>query len=106
MGAGRSRTTANGYYMTVAPLVASGKVLVGASGGERGIRGFVAALESRRWSGDLADLYGAGTRRAGERQLARRLVADRWGVDLGNGKLRPRAEPDLLGNGQPGTVDR
>ena len=34
-----------GYYMTVAPLVASGKVLVGASGGERGIRGFVAALD-------------------------------------------------------------
>ena len=34
-----------GYYMTMAPLVASGKVLVGASGGERGIRGFVAAYE-------------------------------------------------------------
>ena len=34
-----------GYYMTMAPLVASGKVLVGASGGERGIRGFVAALD-------------------------------------------------------------
>ena len=34
-----------GYYMTLAPLVASGKVLVGASGGERGIRGFVAALD-------------------------------------------------------------
>ena len=34
-----------GYYMTMAPLVASGKVLVGASGGERGIRGFVAAYD-------------------------------------------------------------
>ena len=34
-----------GYYMTLAPLVAGGKVLVGASGGERGIRGFVAALD-------------------------------------------------------------
>ena len=34
-----------GYYMTMAPLVASGKVMVGASGGERGIRGFVAALD-------------------------------------------------------------
>jgi alcohol dehydrogenase (cytochrome c) len=33
----------NGYYMSVAPLVADGKVLVGASGGEMGIRGFVAA---------------------------------------------------------------
>ena len=34
-----------GYYMTMAPLVANGKVMVGASGGERGIRGFVAALD-------------------------------------------------------------
>ncbi len=34
-----------GYYMTIAPLVASGKVMVGASGGERGIRGFVAAYD-------------------------------------------------------------
>jgi alcohol dehydrogenase (cytochrome c) len=33
----------NGYYMTAAPLVADGKVMVGVSGGELGIRGFVAA---------------------------------------------------------------
>ena len=39
-----------GYYMTMAPLVANGKVLVGASGGERGIRGFVAAYDAE--SGD------------------------------------------------------
>jgi len=35
----------NGYYMSLAPLVASGKVLVGASGGELGVRGFVAAFD-------------------------------------------------------------
>src|SRR5499427_7205240 len=35
----------NGYYITMAPLVADGKVVVGASGGERGIRGFVAAFD-------------------------------------------------------------
>ena len=34
-----------GYYMTMAPLVANGKVMVGPSGGERGIRGFVTALD-------------------------------------------------------------
>jgi alcohol dehydrogenase (cytochrome c) len=34
-----------GYYTTLAPLVADGKVLLGASGGEYGIRGFVAAFE-------------------------------------------------------------
>ncbi len=32
------------YYMTLAPLVAGGAVMVGASGGEFGIRGFVAAF--------------------------------------------------------------
>jgi len=34
-----------GYYLTAAPLVADGKVMVGVSGGEWGIRGFVAAFD-------------------------------------------------------------
>ncbi|HTB20848.1 MAG TPA: PQQ-dependent dehydrogenase, methanol/ethanol family [Bryobacteraceae bacterium] len=33
------------YYITLAPLIADGKVMVGASGGEFGIRGFVAAYD-------------------------------------------------------------
>lgn len=37
---------ASGYYMTLAPLVANGKVMVGVSGGEFGIRGFVAAFDA------------------------------------------------------------
>ena len=37
---------AAGYYMTLAPLVAAGKVMVGVSGGEFGIRGFVAAFDA------------------------------------------------------------
>jgi alcohol dehydrogenase (cytochrome c) len=36
----------SGYYMSLAPLVADGKVLVGTSGGEYGIRGFVAAYDA------------------------------------------------------------
>ena len=35
-----------GYYMTIAPLAARGKIMVGVSGGELGIRGFVVALDS------------------------------------------------------------
>ena len=35
------------YYITMAPLVVDGKVMVGASGGEQGIRGFVTALDAR-----------------------------------------------------------
>jgi alcohol dehydrogenase (cytochrome c) len=34
-----------GYYISLAPLVADGKVMVGASGGEWGVRGFVAAFD-------------------------------------------------------------
>jgi len=33
------------YYMSLAPLVANGKVMVGTSGGEWGIRGFVAGFD-------------------------------------------------------------
>ena len=36
----------HGYYMSLAPLVADGKVMVGCSGGELGIRGFVAAFDA------------------------------------------------------------
>ena len=35
-----------GYYITMAPLVADGKVMVGTSGGEQGIRGSVTALDA------------------------------------------------------------
>ena len=37
---------AKGYYMSLAPLVIDGKVLVGSSGGELGVRGFVAAYDA------------------------------------------------------------
>lgn len=36
----------SGYYMSLAPMAVDGKVIVGASGGELGIRGFVAAFQA------------------------------------------------------------
>ncbi len=36
----------NGYYISMAPLAVDGKVFIGASGGERGIRGFIAAFDA------------------------------------------------------------
>ena len=36
----------NGYYMTLAPLAIDGRILIGTSGGEFGIRGFVQAFEA------------------------------------------------------------
>jgi alcohol dehydrogenase (cytochrome c) len=35
-----------GYYMTMAPLIVKGKVLVGVAGGEFGVRGFIAAFDA------------------------------------------------------------
>jgi alcohol dehydrogenase (cytochrome c) len=35
------------YYMSLAPLIVDGKVILGASGGELGVRGFVAALDAQ-----------------------------------------------------------
>jgi alcohol dehydrogenase (cytochrome c) len=35
-----------GYYSTMAPLVAGGKVMVGVSGGEYGVRGYVAGIDA------------------------------------------------------------
>lgn len=35
-----------GYYVTMAPLVVNGMVMVGTSGGEHGVRGFIAALDA------------------------------------------------------------
>jgi alcohol dehydrogenase (cytochrome c) len=36
-----------GYYLTLAPLVVKGKVIVGMSGGEYGIRGYIAAFDAK-----------------------------------------------------------
>ena len=47
----------SGYYISLAPLVANGKVMVGTSGGEYGVRGFVAALDPDTGQGDLAHVY-------------------------------------------------
>ena len=42
----------NGYYSTLAPLAAKGKIMVGVSGGEYGVRGFVSAFDAE--TGKLA----------------------------------------------------
>src|SRR5712691_7661843 len=36
-----------GYYLTLAPLIAKGKVVIGMSGGELGIRSYIAAFDAR-----------------------------------------------------------
>ena len=59
-----------GYYMTMAPLVVKGKILVGVAGGEFGVRGFVQAFDGAVRQVGVEDLHGSSTRRAGKRHLA------------------------------------
>ena len=47
----------SGYYISLAPLVANGKVMVGTSGGEYGVRGFVAALDPDTGQGAVAHVH-------------------------------------------------
>ena len=97
-GMGRDRgSPAEGYSITMAPLAAEGKIIVGASGGEFGIRGSVdaydAATGKRIWrfwtipSPDQGSWYGREVhypgRRAEPRDIAREKrdsarFADAW----------------------------
>ena len=96
----------NGYYMTMAPLVADGKVMVSASGGEYGVRGFFAAFDAETGKEALADLLGARARRAWQRDVAEgRSVEERRRADVGHGQLRSRDQSRLLGHGQRRALD-
>ncbi len=86
--------------MTHAPLIVKDKVIVGTAGGEYGIRGFIAAYDAQNRQGSLALLHDSRQGRAWQRNLGRRLVEDRRRVGVGDGILRSRAEPDLLGRRQ------
>ena len=46
-----------GESMTMAPLVVKGKVLVGNSGGEFGVRGWLTALDAKNRENSLASLH-------------------------------------------------
>jgi alcohol dehydrogenase (cytochrome c) len=90
-----------GFYMTAAPLIADGKVIVGMSGGDGPIRGFITALDietgsqlwktytipapgepgSETWSGDQWKTGGGATWVTGNYDPESNLVF--WGV--GNG---------------------
>ena len=63
---------ASGYYTTLAPLIADGKVMVGASGGELGIRGFVAAFDPDTGEELWRNLYYSRPGGTRQRDLARR----------------------------------
>jgi alcohol dehydrogenase (cytochrome c) len=99
----------NGYYITMAPLVADGKVIVGASGGERGIRGFVAAFDPE--SGK--ELWRTFTVPApGEPGSETWPKGDQWKNGGGSVWVTPNYDPETnllfvgTGNGGPWMGDR
>ena len=76
---------------------------LGRRAGHPRVRGRV---RSRHRRGGVAHAHDPATGRAGERDLAGRDVAHRRRLDLDHRLVRSGAEPDLLGHGQPGTLDR
>ena len=73
-----------GYYMSLAPLVADGKVMIGVSGGELGVRGFVAAFDAETgkpaWKAYAVPAPGEpGSARLGQRAISGRRAAARCG---------------------------
>ena len=60
----------HGYYSTMAPLIVKGKVMVGVSGGEFGVRGFVAAFDAETGKPVWKTYTVPGSWRAGQRHLA------------------------------------
>ena len=77
-----------GCYMTMAPLVVNGKVMVGVSGSEFGVRGFIAAYDAERPAG-VEDLHHRAGR-ARPRHLGGRHLAARRRLGLDDQDLRSR----------------
>jgi alcohol dehydrogenase (cytochrome c) len=93
------------YYFTLAPLVAKGKVMVGTSGGEFGIRGYVAALDAQTgkevWRTYTIPAPGEP---GSENVEGRRPLENGRGLRVDHRSLRSQVEPGVLGHRQPGTV--
>ena len=118
-----------GQSGTDAPFVYKDKVLIGVSGGEFGVRGWVTCLQHQGRQAGLARLFRRTGRRHPDRSrqdhvarqagrtrfvdldLAGRSMEDRRRCDMGLVFLRSQAEPGLLRLGQsldlePGAASR
>lgn len=90
------------YYITMAPLVAEGKVMVGTSGGEQGIRGFVVALDAQTG----AEVWRRYTVPAPDEPGSETWTGDTWRTGAGSVWLTGHYDPVLRltywGTGNPG----
>ena len=96
--------TQQGYSFTLAPLAVKNLVIVGVSGGEYGIRGFIDAYDADTGQAQMALLHRPRTRRAGPRNLGRRFVEDRRRAGVDHRRLRSARTNQLFwptGNPSP-----
>ena len=96
----------HGYYMSLAPLVADGKVMVGCLGRRARRSRLCRGVRRRDRQAAMENLHRAGARRAGQRNLAqRRPVEDRRRVGVDHRHVRSRNQSRLLGHRQWRAVD-
>ena len=93
-----------GYAMTLAPLVVKDKVMVGVAGGEYGIRGFLAAYDAATGKEAWRFYTIPGPGEPGHETWP---ADDSWqhggGIRVAYRIVRPRTQPDLLGDRQSGS---
>jgi alcohol dehydrogenase (cytochrome c) len=126
----RAAAPADGYSFTMAPLAADGKIIVGVSGGEFGIRGFVDAYDpatgKRLWrfwtipSPEQGGWYGHWSRTTPDGELLPRDIpqekrdsarfAEAWRKGGASVYSTPAYDPDLrllyVATGNPSAVDQ
>ncbi len=90
--------------LTAAPLAVKDKIVVGAAGGDRGVRDWIAGLDAKTGKVALEEIRGPGARRARQRDLEgqEQRLADRRRRHVGDRQLRCRSQPGDLGHRQSG----
>ena len=90
--------------ITAAPLAVKDKIIVGAAGGDRGVRDFIAGARRRDRQVRLAQIRGPGAGRARQRDLEgqEQRLADRRRRHVGDRHLRSGHQPGAVGHRQSG----
>ncbi len=93
---------------TAAPLAIKDKIIVGASGGDKGVRDFIMAVDAATGKFALAAIHHPCSGRARQRNLEgqEQRLADRRRRLVGDRLLRRGDEPDAVGHRQSGAVVR
>ena len=75
---------------SAAPLAVKDKIILGAAGGDRGVRDFIVAVDARHRQAGMAQIRYSGAGRAGFGNLEgqEQFLADRWRRHVGDRLLR------------------